>query len=284
MTNPNRPTTPDKQPVYYLAHDNSENPVRKAELNGTDASHHIVSKHTTGERHDSTFTESAHKSDVFTVVDVASAIPDLLPNGNGEDAEVLVTEKIDELIADPEKAKEVYAHLGAEALTSQLTKTPSLEELGWKSRKELIGDETTRGSNDWKIRELIDGIARHDYKKGMTNTLDLGRPSVDMQQLNSDEARTASEKIATENRMALDELYEKYGVDFSQSVVLEHKSPEGTQTRTVYPTSDGLLHFSETTFVKRGDPEPNSMDKQFPIVDVTVGSPEYLEKGYEQRV
>lgn len=254
---------PDQQ-VYFLAH-GQEPPIRSGTIVGTTADRVHV-KTTRGEGDQSYSVQYMHRSNVFSPEAVSA-----MAEGTGTE-----TGTIDEILSDPARAQKLYTALGAESVTSYLNAQPSMAELGFMPASEIVGSETERSSNSWKIRELIVGIDKGIYTSGSRNNLDIGLPTQDIELLSEQDAASLRDKIAQENRNALDTLYKTYGVAFDRAQVLERNGSDHEERLTVYPTQDGKFHFTETVLTP-----PNKLQFQAaysqisPLVEIIAGSPDY---------
>lgn len=241
-------------------------PFVAIERQGADASRSVI--------------ESVPSTSVLNADELALVAHDMLPHIDpGE--EMTLQQGVERLVDEQQNNPEFAGRVAAAALANYVTKDRTHEELGVRSVDEIVGDESIRGTNAWKIRELITGYKNNQYHAGSSNYLELGRPSPDLSLVSQSEAEAVTAQLDTNNRAALDTLYEVYGVDFAESHVYESTRREGTVVRkTVYPAPTNGISFVETSITgSSATKHPsgiNSLD-----VTIEVGIPIYTnEKGY----
>lgn len=190
--------------------------------------------------------EPHHPTEVFSLVEAASVVEDLLPTpADGE--ERLLRDALNEITSHPDKSHELTIRLAGKALVERFSMSPTDKELGIVSKDELVGSLSKYGSNAWKVNDLLEGIQNGLYSEGTRNELNLARPNrIDLSLMPSTEAARVLSEINDTNRTALNELYENYYVDFSKASVWEKTDGAYHSRKTVYPTASGLFSFVET--------------------------------------
>lgn len=219
-----------------------------------------------------------HRSKLFTPREVAYTALDLMLSHPAGD-EVHVSKAIEEVIEHPLAGYELATRLDLETIERYTASARTLEELGLRSKEDLLADAKTYGSNHWKIAHLIEGINSGELTGGEENELNLAMPTRDLEVLPAQEAAAARQKIYELNRRVLDTLYDQYGANFDEAVVLERTEGRVVERRTVIPSTIADFSFVETTYVHE-DEAANPTSPHIDWAQIVVGKPESEEKGY----
>lgn len=263
--------------VFYIDDDHSSTAIHKGVVIERDGSTVVVRRNLGGES--ALVLDVVHNSNVFTAEQVASIADDHLP-AIEPGQETTLQHAVDKIVDDSNHGPEIAARLAAAALANFATKQRTPEELGLRSVDELIGDEETRGSNAWKIQELISGYKNRMYPEGSANALTLSRPTEDISVLPENEAAEMKRRIAESNTAALNVLYDYFGVDFSRSYVYESAGRKNAVIqKTVYPAPQNGISFVETSIFAESTVNPDN--KTSFDVSVVVGTPTFsVENGF----
>ena len=208
-----------------------------------------------------------HRTNVFTVEDVAHAADDLLP-GPVDGSERLLLNAVEAVVEDEDKKQELIVRLGVMAMNRRLDHNPTREDLGFKPTEKLVGSVDEHSSNIWKVEDLIEMSAHHGE---VSNTLTLARPEKDeFARLSPKEASDAREELDNINRTALNAIYDHYAVSYENAAAYESSIPGGKTLRvTIYPSVSAPVYFVEKIVIEDG----NTPD----IVDITTQAPDYSD-------
>jgi hypothetical protein len=224
--------------------------------------------------------ESHDTSEVFTPLEAAKVADDLLPEPL-DGAEEQLQAALTSTLADPDKARELRIRLEAEAMASRMGSHRTDEELGVKTKEQLLGSDSKHGSNIWKISEMLEGIQKGYYPEGASNELELARASEhDLDLLPAAEATRIRQTINEVNREVLDELYDSNYVDFSKATAWEKNSGDHVVRKTIYPAVSGLYSFEEMQITPV---DTQQQPRSALLATLVAGVPADLpEQGYTQ--
>lgn len=263
--------TPEKKPtVYYL---DQAMKIRSGTLGksvGPDV--WIADVRRQGNSVDHTRTR-VPRVNIFTEREVGQHALDLMPLEPGGPR--TFRRLLGDVLSDPASAGELSARLASSALERHLASSRPEAHYGVVPVDELIGSPDVSGSNLWKVKELVEGYTRGHYKRGTCNNLVLAtalEPELDL--LPPDQADNIRNKIATNNRVALDRIYDAQGVDYASATVRERILADATVERqTVYPFHGGECCFVELSDI--GQTSKDSLIPTSPLVTVMIGQPEF---------
>jgi hypothetical protein len=225
-----------------------------------------------------------HRAEVFNASQIGGVAAELLPepaDGN----EILFSEALKAATDDPTKAAVLSGRLQAEAIANYVGSEYSAEDMGLRTKERLVGSPAIRGSNRWKIDELLAGVKSGMYSReeGTTNDLEIARLRPGIAALTPPErVHEVAMDISRVNREALDELYDTNDVDFQHARVWTRTVPGGEERATVYPQAGDAISFVETYF-QSNLPDNRDVSNGPTLINAQVyaGVPDFpLEKGY----
>jgi len=221
-----------------------------------------------------------HRTGLFTPLEVGATVLDLLPSSKaGEERHISAA--LDELIKDPESASELGVRLGAKSAERYITTPRIPEDLGIKSKEQLVGSIGDKGSNAWRIESLIEDIQSGKAPNGAANELNLAHATGDMELLPKPEAATIKEHMIEMNRDVLNHFYDQYHVDFSETVVTEKPGEKYLARKTVYPAPEFGFSFVETAFIPNAESGKPGAIPDYLGANIVSGKPEYtIDQGY----
>lgn len=198
-----------------------------------------------GQRDAQGSTMFVHRTNVFTEEQVATAADDLLPSPSDGEERMLST-ALREVFGDPDSNKELLVRLAGVAMGDRLNAPRDMADYGYRSLEDLVGDVHARGTNMWKVENLI---TFEPELPELTNTLSLARTNGDeLSHLSVSEAANIRAEISDTNRSALNQMYDHYDVSYENAQAFEASKPDGSIVRiTLYPSATEALYFIEQT-------------------------------------
>lgn len=257
-----------KGDTVYALTAGSEDPLRRGTVHSVDSMGPMVK-----------FTDkqewlSIPNHNVYPEQTVSDIAKDLTLDTQGQEQPVALS--IGEILSDPLRSEALIGRLTVESLSRYINQVRSPEAMGLKSVEALIGDEKTRGSNVWRINDMIKGLKRGVYENGSENELILARPNKAIYNLTESEAAAIRDAAQATNREMLDTLYDTIGVDFEKSKVVDSKNEKGTTRHTVVPLLHAPISIIETAYIDNDQ----GVSTSIPAVDnviIYAGVPEYSQ-------